>query len=75
MLIGFASARLMKLNREQSTTISIESGIQNGTMALMIAVTILGNTEYGIAPAVYSLIMFFTGGAVIYMATRKKNSA
>lgn len=72
MFIGFGTARLMNLNKAQSTTISIESGIQNGTMALMIAVTILNRTEYGIAPAVYSLIMFFTGGAAIYLATRNK---
>jgi bile acid:Na+ symporter, BASS family len=74
MLVGFGTARLMKLNRKQSKTISIESGIQNGTMALMIAGTILNNTQYGIAPAVYSLIMFFTGGFVIFLAGRKKTA-
>lgn len=71
MLVGFATAKIVQLNIAQSRTISIESGIQNGTMALMIAVTILGKTEFGIAPAVYSLIMFFTGGAVIFFATRR----
>jgi len=75
MGMGFLSARLLALNQAQSRTISIESGIQNGTMALMIAGTILGNTEYGIAPAVYSLIMFFTGGLIIYLASRSKVQA
>ena len=65
MLVGFATAKLTKLNLAQSLTISIESGIQNGTMAIAIASGILMNENYAIAPAVYSLIMFFTGGVVI----------
>jgi len=65
MLIGFITAKLAKLNLAQSLTISIESGIQNGTMAIAIASGILMNENYAIAPAIYSLIMFFSGGAMI----------
>jgi len=65
MLIGFITAKLAKLNLAQSLTISIESGIQNGTMAIAIASGILMNENYAIAPAIYSLIMFFSGGAII----------
>ncbi|MBL4623901.1 MAG: bile acid:sodium symporter family protein, partial [Flavobacteriales bacterium] len=65
MVIGFITAKTAKLNLSQSLTISIESGIQNGTMAIAIASGILMNENYAIAPAVYSLIMFFTGGAII----------
>jgi len=65
MLIGLATAKIAKLNLAQSLTISIESGIQNGTMAIAIASGILMNDNYAIAPAVYSLIMFFTGGVII----------
>lgn len=65
MSIGFATAKIAKLNLAQSLTISIESGIQNGTMAIAIASGILLNENYAIAPAVYSLIMFLTSGIVI----------
>ena len=65
MLLGFLSAKLAKLNFAQSLTISIESGIQNGTMAIAIASGILMNDNYAIAPAVYSLLMFLTGGIII----------
>ncbi|MBL4653492.1 MAG: bile acid:sodium symporter family protein [Flavobacteriales bacterium] len=70
MLIGFITAKIAKLNLAQSLTISIESGIQNGTMAIAIASGILMNENYAIAPAVYSLIMFFTGGAIIAYGTK-----
>jgi len=65
MLVGLVTAKIAKLNLAQSLTISIESGIQNGTMAIAIASGILMNDNYAIAPAVYSLIMFFTGGVII----------
>lgn len=68
MVIGYITAMLLRLNKKESLTISIESGIQNGTMALTIATVILGNTQYAIAPAIYSLIMFLTGGVVIALA-------
>ena len=65
MIVGFATAKIAKLNLSQSLTVSIESGIQNGTMAIAIASGILMNDNYAIAPAVYSLLMFFTGGIII----------
>ena len=71
MLVGFYSARMFSLSDKQGTSISIESGIQNGTMALAIAGGLLNNSHYQIAPAIYSLIMFFTGGYVIYFGFRK----
>lgn len=70
MLVGFATAKLARLNLVQSLTISIESGIQNGTMAIAIASGILMNDNYAIAPAVYSLIMFFTGGLIIAIGVK-----
>ncbi len=70
MAVGYATARLARLSLSQSITISIESGIQNGTMAMAIATGILMNDNYAIAPAVYSLIMFLTGGVVIAYGVR-----
>jgi BASS family bile acid:Na+ symporter len=70
MLVGLATAKIAKLSLAQSRTISIESGIQNGTMAIAIASGVLMNDNYAIAPAVYSLIMFFTGGVIIAFAMK-----
>lgn len=73
MGIGFATAKIAKLNLAQSITIAIESGIQNGTMAIAIASGILLNENYAIAPAVYSLIMFLTSGIVIGLGIKMAN--
>lgn len=71
MLVGFQTSKMFKLNTKQAISVSIESGIQNGTMAIMIATVLLGNTAFAIAPAIYSLVMFFTGGAIIAFGIRK----
>ncbi len=65
LFLGYLSARLFSLSIKQSITISIESGIQNGTLGIMIASTLLHNDVMAISPAIYSLIMFVTAGFII----------
>lgn len=71
MTVGYFSARLFRISGPRSISISIESGIQNGTLAISVAVVLLGSTEFAIAPAIYSLLMFFTGGVVIFFGLRR----
>lgn len=71
MVIGYYSAKLFKLRKESAISISIESGIQNGTLAITIAIVLLQNATLAIAPAVYSLLMFITGGVMIYFFGRR----
>ena len=71
MVVGYLSARLFRISGPRSISISIESGIQNGTLAITVAVVLLGSTEFAIAPAIYSLLMFFTGGVVIFIGLRR----
>lgn len=79
LLLGFLVAKLFQLNFKQSSTVSIESGIQNGTLAIAIAAssTLLNNPAIAIPPAVYSILMFFTGGLAIaiYGKINKNNAA
>ena len=69
--LGLLTARIFRLGKKSGVTIALESGIQNGTMALFIAGTLLSNPAYGIAPAVYSLLMYVTGGLVVLYALKK----
>ncbi len=75
MGIGLFLASTLKLPRRQGISIAIESGIQNGTLAISIATILLGNTMYSIAPAIYSLIMFGTAILVIWIALRKSDKS
>jgi len=69
MTIGFLAAVLFKLNRQQAISISIETGIQNGTLAITLATIALNNAEFSIVPAIYGLLMYVS--ATIIILTRK----
>ncbi len=70
LALGFWIARLFGVNEKQSRTISIESGIQNGTLGITIAATIIGNSIMPIPSVIYGLLMFGTAGALIYWGNR-----
>lgn len=72
MIAGYLVAVLFRLPRRQAVTISIESGIQNGTLAITIATLLLQKPEYTVVPLTYSLLMFFTAGVVIAFRKRSK---
>lgn len=72
MLLGLLLTHFFKLSFKQGVSISIESGIQNGTLAITIATVLLANSSYAVAPAIYSLIMFITGGIIIFWSHRKQ---
>ena len=58
-------AVIFKLNRRQAISISIETGIQNATLAITLATIALNNAEFSIVPAVYGLLMYVSGTLVI----------
>ncbi len=67
MTIGFMAAVLFKLTRPQAISISIETGIQNGTLAITLATIALNNAEYSIVPAIYGLLMFVSATVIIFV--------
>ena len=71
LVVGYSIAKLAKLNEAQSKAIAIEVGFQNGTLAIVIALSMLQNTEMAIAATCYSLIMFVTGGIFAWLLNRK----
>ncbi|MCB1303276.1 MAG: bile acid:sodium symporter family protein [Leptospiraceae bacterium] len=70
MVIGFLTARMLLKDIRMGVSISIESGVQNGTLGIVIATTMLQNPHMAIPPAIYSLVMFATGFAGVYIFGR-----
>jgi BASS family bile acid:Na+ symporter len=73
MLLGFLTARIAKLNFKQALAICLESGNQNGTLAIQISSLI--NIAYGFPAAVYSLFMYFTASIPIMIGIKKAKDA
>ena len=74
MALGYFTARIFKLNLKNAISITIESGIQNGTLAIVIATTILNNIEMGIPTGAYAVWMFLTGGILMWKLGNRKEA-
>ncbi len=72
LAVGYFVPRLFRLPKRQSIAIGMEIGIHNGTLAIAIASSplLLNDTAMAIPAAIYSLIMFFTAGAMGWFVSR-----
>jgi BASS family bile acid:Na+ symporter len=59
LTIGFFVPRLLRVERRQAVASAFEIGIHNGTLAIVIAQSVLGSVELSLPAAVYSVLMFF----------------
>lgn len=67
MLLGYWLARLLKQDNNRSRTISLETGIQNGPLAvLIVTLTFKGELQQQVLliPVLYSLFIVLTSSAV-----------
>jgi BASS family bile acid:Na+ symporter len=71
MGFGYLTARLFKLNLKSVISITVESGIQNGTLAFVIATSILNNVEMGIPTGAYAIWMFITAGVLMWVLGKR----
>jgi BASS family bile acid:Na+ symporter len=72
MALGLTAGWIFRLSRPQRITIAIETGIQNGTLALGISLGLLDSARIAMPSVVYSLFMFATGALMILLcATRR----
>lgn len=75
LTLGYAGARLLRLDKRQAIASSMEVGIHNTTVALTIALSVLDSTEVAIPGAVYSVLMYVLATAFGYLITRRHSDA
>ena len=75
MLFGFVAGWLFGLPRDQRITLSIETGIQNGTLALGITLGLLESARIAMPSVVYCLFMFLSGAFMIARFGRRPAKA
>ena len=73
MAIAWLLARMFASGPTQRIAIAIECGLQNGTLAIAVAVLLFGGGLAIVPAATYSLIMFAT--ALIYIAALRRGSS
>jgi BASS family bile acid:Na+ symporter len=58
--MGYYLPRMFNLDKKQAIAIGMEIGIHNGTLAIFIALNVIGNGTMTIPAVIYSIIMFIT---------------
>jgi BASS family bile acid:Na+ symporter len=60
-LLGYWGSRIVGMDEQDSRTVAIEVGLQNGGMAANLATDVLKNASAAIAPALFAPVMNVTG--------------
>ena len=55
---GFFVPRALGVVRGQAISSAFEIGVHNGTLAIAVAISVLGSVELAVPAAVYSVLMF-----------------
>jgi len=72
MTLAYFIAKKFVTGIEQRKCISLECGLQNGTLAVFVATLMFNDVVYMVPTAAYALIMYITGFIFIYIL-RKSN--
>jgi BASS family bile acid:Na+ symporter len=72
MVIGFYVAKFFASGVPQQRTISLECGLQNGTLAVFVGTQLFDNIVYMVPTAAYALIMMITSLIFVFIL-RKTN--
>jgi BASS family bile acid:Na+ symporter len=67
---GFVVPRLLGVVRRQAIASAFEIGVHNGTLAIAVAISVLGSVELAVPAAVYSVIMFPAAAVFGWAITR-----
>lgn len=67
MIVGFYVAKIFASGIEQRKCISLECGLQNGTLAVFVSTQLFDDVAYLIPTASYALIMFVTSIIFVFL--------
>ena len=70
MVVAYYVAKFLASGTKQKKCITIDCGLQNGTLAIFVATSIFGGGMYVIPAATYSLIMFATSLIFVYLVRK-----
>lgn len=72
LLSGYFAGRAARLGQPQAVAIAFEIAIHNGTLAILIAMQVLENGQFAVAPAVYSVLMYPVAAAFAFWLLRRR---
>ena len=73
MIIGYYVAKSLVTGIAQRKTISLECGLQNGTLAVFVSTSLFDDIIYLVPTAAYALVMFITSLLFVYVIRKNFN--
>ena len=73
MALGYYSSKWFGLNLAQRTSVTLEVGLQNSTLSIFMALTLLSNYDMSMMPAIYTLVMFLSAGILVRIFSARHN--
>ena len=73
MALGYYSSKWFGLNLAQRTSVTLEVGLQNSTLSIFMALTLLSNYDMSMMPAIYTLVMFLSAGILVRIFSTRHN--
>ncbi len=70
MYIGYYVAKFLASGVSQRKSISLECGLQNGTLAVFVASQLFSDIEYLIPTATYAIVMFVTSIIFVFIVRK-----
>ncbi|MBC7878497.1 MAG: bile acid:sodium symporter family protein [Anaerolineales bacterium] len=74
LIVGYYVPKLLGVNYTQAMTIAIETGLQNSTVSITVAITLLNNNDMAVIPGLYAIWMYVTGFALAFWMARRSPS-
>jgi BASS family bile acid:Na+ symporter len=75
LLAGFAVPRAVGVEHRQAVACAFEIGVHNSTLAIAVAISVLGSVELAVPAAVYGVLMFPVAALVGWAVTRSSRGA
>ncbi|WP_028116027.1 bile acid:sodium symporter family protein [Ferrimonas senticii] len=70
VLLGIGLGKLMRLPAAEAGTVAIEVGLQNTTLAMLIAINFIGQPDFAITAGLYGLVMYLGAAALVWRQQR-----
>ncbi|HCR70932.1 MAG TPA: bile acid:sodium symporter [Anaerolineae bacterium] len=74
LIVGYYVPKFLGIDYVQAMTIAIETGLQNSTVSITVALTLLNNNDMAIIPGLYAIWMYVTGFALAYIMARRSKA-
>jgi BASS family bile acid:Na+ symporter len=74
LLAGYYVSRAAGMDKPLATAISFEIGVHNSTLAIYVALSVLGSLQLALPAAVYSVSMYLTAALFGLFITRHRRA-